>query len=517
MDPVKAAEEIAAGRLDAVAIARQNLVDHEWVHKILSGHEDEIKPCIRCHNGCFNMSKFKGTANLQSMDDSLHLARCALNPTTMQHNKYKIVPTRHPKKVAIIGGGIGGMECALVLKQRGHTPVIFEKTGELGGLFLTASAMSFKENDKELIRWYLNEVAKEGIDVRLNTEVTDVNTLRGFDEIIVATGSVNFAPPIPGLKENPNCIDSTGALSLEALPKSMVVIGGGVIGVEIATIFAALGSRVTLLEQANRLLESMDPMISEQMEANLRSKGIEVHCNVQVMEIKDRGNDTVSVNYRCERGWKESPADRVLVAVGRRPNMSKVLADDCQVQLENGRPLIKGTYRTTQENVYAIGDTVARKRLAHVAASHAAYLVENLAGRGHRMQLSVVPNGMYVVLPVVPTCIYTEPEIAAVGFTENDARLYNMKIKCGVAYMTENGKALLARNSRGFVRLIFEAYTNTLIGAQIMCARATDMIGEMATAIANGLTAYQLSTAMRAHPTYSEAITEAIEDALKNG
>ena len=91
------------------------------------------------------------------------------------------------------------------------------------------------------------------------------------------------------------------------------------------------------------------------------------------------------------------------------------------------------------------------------------------------MQLSVVPNGMYVVLPVVPTCIYTEPEIAAVGFTENDARLYNMKIKCGVAYMTENGKALLARNSRGFVRLIFEAYTNTLIGAQIMCARATDM------------------------------------------
>ena len=235
------------------------------------------------------------------------------------------------------------------------------------------------------------------------------------------------------------------------------------------------------------------------------------------MEIKDRGNDTVSVNYRCERGWKESPADRVLVAVGRRPNMSKVLADDCQVQLENGRPLIKGTYRTTQENVYAIGDTVARKRLAHVAASHAAYLVENLAGRGHRMQLSVVPNGMYVVLPVVPTCFYTEPEIAAVGFTENDARLYNMKIKCGVAYMTENGKALLARNSRGFVRLIFEAYTNTLIGAQIMCARATDMIGEMATAIANGLTAYQLSTAMRAHPTYSEAITEAIKDALKNG
>ena len=202
MDPVKAAEEIAAGRLDAVAIARQNLVDPEWIHKILEGRQDEIKPCIRCHNGCFNFAKFKGTANIQSTQDSLHLGRCALNPTTMQHNKYKIVPTKSPKKVAIIGGGIGGMECALVLKKRGHKPVLFEKTNELGGLFLTASAMSFKENDKELIEWYKKEVAKQGIDIRFNTEVTDLGTMHGFDEIIVATGSVpRTMPMIPGFEK----------------------------------------------------------------------------------------------------------------------------------------------------------------------------------------------------------------------------------------------------------------------------------------------------------------------------
>ena len=202
MDPVKAAEEIAAGRLDAVAIARQNLVDPEWIHKILEGRQDEIKPCIRCHNGCFNFAKFKGTANIQSTQDSLHLGRCALNPTTMQHNKYKIVPTKSPKKVAIIGAGIGGMECALVLKKRGHKPVLFEKTNELGGLFLTASAMSFKENDKELIEWYKKEVAKQGIDIRFNTEVTDLGTMRGFDEIIVATGSVpRTMPMIPGFEK----------------------------------------------------------------------------------------------------------------------------------------------------------------------------------------------------------------------------------------------------------------------------------------------------------------------------
>ena len=462
-------------------------------------------------------------------------------------------------QVAIIGGGPAGYTAAEAAGKVGLSVVLFEKQS-LGGVCLNEGCIptktllySAKTYDgarhaskyavsvpevsfdlpkiiarkqkvvRKLVLGIKGKLTAHGVTiVSGEATVTDKNHVEcggetyECDNLLLCTGSETFVPAIPGIDKVPYWTHRD-ALDNKELPASLAIIGGGVIGVEIATIFAALGSRVTLLEQANRLLESMDPMISEQMEANLRSKGIEVHCNVQVMEIKDRGNDTVSVNYRCERGWKESPADRVLVAVGRRPNMSKVLADDCQVQLENGRPLIKGTYRTTQENVYAIGDTVARKRLAHVAASHAAYLVENLAGRGHRMQLSVVPNGMYVVLPVVPTCIYTEPEIAAVGFTENDARLYNMKIKCGVAYMTENGKALLARNSRGFVRLIFEAYTNTLIGAQIMCARATDMIGEMATAIANGLTAYQLSTAMRAHPTYSEAITEAIEDALKNG
>jgi 2-enoate reductase len=196
MDPVKAAEEIAAGRLDAIAIARQNLVDENWVTKIKTGREDEIRPCIRCHNGCFNFAKNSDTENIQSLGDSLHLGRCALNPPTMQHERYKIVPTKHPKKVAIIGGGIGGMECALVLKKRGHNPVLFEKEDQLGGLFITASSMSFKEHDKELIDWYKAEIKRAGIDVRLNTEVNDLGTIRrGYDEIIVCTGSVPRSMP----------------------------------------------------------------------------------------------------------------------------------------------------------------------------------------------------------------------------------------------------------------------------------------------------------------------------------
>ena len=290
MDPVKAAEEIAAGRLDAVAIARQNLVDHEWIHKILSGHEDEIKPCIRCHNGCFNMSKFKGTANLQSMDDSLHLARCALNPTTMQHNKYKIVPTRNPKKVAIIGGGIGGMECALVLKQRGHTPVIFEKTNELGGLFLTASAMSFKENDKELIRWYLNEVAKEGIDVRLNTEVTDVNTLRGFDEIIVASGSIpRTMPSIPGFEKT---LTFTELLKdKKEVGDKVLFIGGGQSSCEAAYDLVLQGKHPIIVEYANDLVAAQATCLANTsfLRDAMEYHKVPTYLESTVTEITDTG------------------------------------------------------------------------------------------------------------------------------------------------------------------------------------------------------------------------------------
>ena len=253
MDPVKAAEEIAAGRLDAVAIARQNLVDPDWVTKIRQGRQDEIKPCIRCHNGCFNFAKFKGTANIQSTQDSLHLGRCALNPTTMQHNKYKIVPTKSPKKVAIIGAGIGGMECALVLKQRGHKPVIFEKTNELGGLFLTASAMSFKENDKELIDWYKREVEKQGIDIRFNTEVTDLGTMRGFDEIIVATGSVpRTMPMIPGFEKT---LSFTELLKdKKEVGDKVLFFGGGQSSCEAAYDLILQGKHPIIVEYAGDLV-----------------------------------------------------------------------------------------------------------------------------------------------------------------------------------------------------------------------------------------------------------------------
>ena len=291
MDPVKAAEEIEAGRLDAVAIARQNLVDHDWIHKIKAGQQDEIKPCIRCHNGCFNMAKFAGTPNIQHLGDSLHLARCALNPTTMQHNRYKIVPTKKPKKVAIIGGGIGGMECALVLTQRGHKPVIFEKSNELGGLFLTASAMTFKENDKDLITWYKREIEKAGIEVHLGTEVNDLNTLHGFDDIIVATGSVpRTMPQIKGFEKT---LTFTDVLKdKKEVGDKVLFIGGGQSSCEAAyDLLLNFGKHPIIVEYAGDLVAAQATCLANTsyLRDAMEYHKVPVYLHSTVTEITDKG------------------------------------------------------------------------------------------------------------------------------------------------------------------------------------------------------------------------------------
>ena len=291
MDPVKAAEEIEAGKLDAVAIARQNLVDHDWIHKIKEGHEDEIKPCIRCHNGCFNMAKFAGTPNVQHFNDSMHLARCALNPTTMQHTRYKIVPTKNPKKVAIIGGGIGGMECALVLKQRGHIPTIFEKTDELGGLFLTASAMTFKENDKELIRWYKNEIEKQGIDVRFNTEINDLGVLRGYDDIIVASGSVPRM--MPSIKGFDKALTFTQVLKDKVdVGDKVLFIGGGQSSCEAAyDMLLNFGKHPIIVEYAGDLVAAQASCLANTsfLRDAMEYHKVPVYLHSTVTEITDKG------------------------------------------------------------------------------------------------------------------------------------------------------------------------------------------------------------------------------------
>ena len=316
MLPETAAEEIAAGRLDAMAIARQNLVDPDWIIKIQEGREDEIKPCIRCHNGCFNFAKYKGTANIQGLEDSLHLGRCALTPSTMQHNRYKIVPTKHPKKVAIIGAGIGGVEAALVLKQRGHKPVIFEKTDRIGGLFLTASAMSFKENDKALITWYENEVKKQGLDIRFNTEINDLGTVRGFDEIIVATGAVPRKMVIPGFEK---CLTFTQLLR-EKYPvgDKVLFFGGGQSACEAAYEMIKQGKHPMIVEFAKDLVPAQNVCLSNAsfLRDAMEFHKVPVYLEHTIREIKDK---TAVVASKDGKNVFEIEYDNIVNGIGFVP------------------------------------------------------------------------------------------------------------------------------------------------------------------------------------------------------
>ena len=344
MDPVKAAEEIAAGRLDAVAIARQNLVDHEWVHKIKEGRQDEIKPCIRCHNGCFNFAKYKGTPNLQNTMDSLHLGRCALNPTTMQHKRYYIAPTKKAKRVAIIGGGIGGMECALVLKQQGNIPVLFEKTNELGGLFLTASAMTFKENDKELITWYKREIEKAGIEVHMNTEVNDLNTLRGFDDIIVATGSTpRMMPQIKGFEKT---LTFTDVLKdKKDVGDKVLFIGGGQSSCEAAyDMLLNFGKHPIIVEYAGDLIAAQATCLANTsfLRDAMEYHKVPVYLHSTVTEITDKGC-TVKNVQTGETFFVE--CDSVVNGIGFVPT---------PVGGKTASKKVKG-----KETIYRVGDCVA--------------------------------------------------------------------------------------------------------------------------------------------------------------
>ena len=345
MDPVKAAEEIAAGKLDAVAIARQNLVDHEWIHKILEGREDEIKPCIRCHNGCFNFAKYKGSSNTQNLMDSLHLGRCALNPTTMQHTRYYIAPTKKAKRVAIIGGGIGGMESALVLHQQGNIPVIFEKTNELGGLFLTASAMTFKENDKELITWYKREIEKAGIEVHMNTEVNDLNTLRGFDDIIVATGSTpRMMPQIKGFEKT---LTFTDVLKdKKEVGDKVLFIGGGQSSCEAAyDMLLNFGKHPIIVEYAGDLIAAQATCLANTsfLRDAMEYHKVPVYLHSTVTEITDKGCTVKNVDtgdtFFVECDSVVNGIGFVPTPVGGKDNKKAYRVGDC-VAIGNLRTVI---------------------------------------------------------------------------------------------------------------------------------------------------------------------------------
>ena len=251
LTPEAAAQAIAAGELDGAGFARSFLADQAWVMKLMEGRREDIRPCILCHNGCFNMCHYKGVANDQDLMDSLHLARCAVNAETMQEKKHHIQKTEHSKTVVIIGGGIGGMEAARVLALRGHKPVIYEKSGRLGGTFIAASAESYKGKLRELLSWYIRQMEQLKVEIHFGEEVTDLSAFAG-QQIIVATGSVpRLLKNVPG---HERMIEACEYLSGTPVGQRVAVVGGGLTGCEIAYELALQGKEVAIVEMKDDLI-----------------------------------------------------------------------------------------------------------------------------------------------------------------------------------------------------------------------------------------------------------------------
>ena len=349
MDPRVAADAIKDGRIDGAGFARQFLADQEWVTKLMEGREEDIRPCILCHNGCFNMCHYKGVPNDQDLSDSLHLARCAVNAETMQTSKHKIIPTTSPRKVYIIGGGIGGMEAARVLKLRGHEPVIVEKTGELGGAFIAAGAESYKGKLRDLLAWYKKQMVDLDIEVQLNKEVKDVSEYAGRP-VIVATGSkARVLKKVPGHEK---MVEACDYLTGTPVGETVAVIGGGLTGCEIAYELALQGKKPVIVEMKDDLVSQKGVCLanSSYLREWFALHKVPVYLETTLKEVqdgkvvcKDKAGNTVEI-----------PCDSIISSAGYVSNpLAKrgkdvYLVGDCK-DVGNLRTVIWGAYEVAMK------------------------------------------------------------------------------------------------------------------------------------------------------------------------
>ena len=314
LDPRVAADSIKDGKLDGAGFARPFLADQAWVTKMINDQEDDIRPCILCHNGCFNMCHYKGVPNDQELSDSLHLARCAVNAETMQWNKHYIKKTDSPKTVHIVGGGIGGMEAARVLKLRGHNPIIHEKSDVLGGTFIPASAESYKGKLRELLDWYRLQMKKLNIEVKLNDEIKDISAF-GNAPVIIATGSTpRQLRRVPGYEK---MIEACDFLNGAPVGEKVAVIGGGLTGSEIAYELALQGKKPIIVEMKDDLVSQKGVCLanSSYLREWFALNRTPVYLETTLREVKDG-----SIICAKKNGNEvEIPCDSVISCAGYIP------------------------------------------------------------------------------------------------------------------------------------------------------------------------------------------------------
>ncbi|GLC31035.1 dihydrolipoyl dehydrogenase [Clostridium omnivorum] len=446
--------------------------------------------------------------------------------------------------IVVLGGGPGGYVAAIKAAQLGAKTALIEKE-KVGGVCLNIGCIPTKtllrsakvyedlmnsekfgidilDKSSVKINWPNMQKRKDGIVSRLTGgvkillkqngvdvydgfgEVVDKNTIKVNDEtiktknLIVATGSSAAIPKTPGLTEafeNGYAITSTEALSLDKVPKDFIVIGGGVVGVEFAALYNALGSNVTIL-QRSQILRTLDKDVRETLEKILKNKGINLVYGVDI-ERYENNNIICKVNGEA----KTFSADKILISMGRTPNLKGI--EKLNLDIQKGAIVTDEGLRTNIPGVYAIGDVNGKYMLAHVASAEGIIAVENIMGKNEKINYDKVPS-----------CIYTFPEVGVVGLTEEEAIKRGHKVKTSLFPMTANGKAMAEGDTDGFVKIVADEKYGEVLGVHIIASHATDMIAEAVTTMELEGTVYDLAKAVHPHPTLSEVVMEAAHGAI---
>ena len=450
----------------------------------------------------------------------------------------------------VVGAGPGGYVAAIRAAQTGQKVTVVER-GALGGVCLNVGCIPSKalisvghrfeqakhSDDMGVVAsevkldWAKAQAFKDSVVSKLVGGVegllkgnkvdivkgeayfVDANTVRVIDgdkaqtytfkNAILATGSRPVE--IPTFKFTERVINSTGALSLPEVPEKLVVIGGGYIGTELGSAYANLGSQVTIIEGGKDILAGFEKQMTQVVKKGLKKKGVEVVVGASAKGVEENENGVV-VTYEVGGEEKTVEANYVLVTVGRRPNTDEMGLEEMGIKFaERGLLEVDKQCRTSVPNIYAIGDIVAGPQLAHKASYEGKVAAEAIAG-----EKSIVD---YLAIPAV---CFTDPELATVGYSEDQAKAEGIEVKAAKFPFAANGRALALNQTEGFVKLVARKEDGLLIGAQIVGAGASDMIAEMGLAIEGGMTAEDVALTIHAHPTLGEITMEAAEVLLGN-
>lgn len=440
----------------------------------------------------------------------------------------------------IIGAGPGGYETALEAAKAGLSVTLFEGA-ELGGTCLNAGCIPTKclVKNAEVVSQFKNseqfgiddftfsldfnkvmerknnvvETLRAGIAQMM--KMAKVNVVKGFaaftddhtvtcdgeeytaDNFIIATGSVSKALPIPGA--DLECVmDSTRILSIDHIPESLTIIGGGVIGMEFAGIFSALGSKVTVIEFMKQILPPFDADIAKRLKAALTKQGIKIITGAAATSIAQDADYQCVVNYTVKDKEEQVVSSDLLMAVGRAPRLDTCGLDKAGVEYTKRGIVVDEWMRTNVPHIFAIGDCNARMMLAHVASFQGMHALNAILGHDDDIDFNVVPSA-----------VFTNPECGMAGLTEAQCKEKGMDVKIGQAFFRANGKALAMGESEGLVKLIFDAVSGCLVGAHIMGVQAADLAQQCADLMSRGTTRDQMLDIIFGHPTVSEVLMAA--------